>query len=194
MVTATRLQAYERYFAQRNRYRKPSDLVALGIADNIPEKTNGAPKKGVSPPKLEHKAISEAAASVAWAGLQSFTGEYRLQVEFPKEAGLVLRRIFSNLAHNDSVEILCTDGVGREFKYRYYPDNGMFRLNVPNCAPLVSWAREHKQGIAYVEQRGTQEGLQFAIVQPGQMMLEVVDRSLALGTWGRTPTRLYGWY
>ena len=45
--------------------------------------------------KKELKAISEAAASVAWAGLQSFTGEYNLQVEFPKEAGLVLQRIFA---------------------------------------------------------------------------------------------------
>ena len=193
-ATATRIRAYERYFAQRNRYRKPDDLVALGIADGIPEKTDGVPKSGVSPPKLTHKAISEAAASVAWAGLQSFTGEYRLQVEFPKEAGVVLHRIFSNVAHDDSVEILCTDGVAREFKYRYYTDNGMFRLNIPNSVPLVGWAREHKQGIACVEHGGTQEGLHFAIVQPGQTMLEVMDRSLALGTWGRTPTRLYGWY
>ena len=194
VATATRIQAYERYFAQRNRYRKPSDLVALGIADNIPEKTNGTPKKGVRPPRREHKAISEAAASVAWAGLQSFTGEYRLQVEFPKEAGLVLQRVFSSLAGNDSVAILCTDDKRRTFKYKYYPDNGMFRLNVPNSAPLVGWARENKQGIAYVEHRGTLEGLRFAIVQPGQTMLEVMDRSLALGTWGRTPTRLFGWY
>ena len=193
-ATATKIQEYERYFVQRNRQRKPGDLVALGIADNIPETTAGAPRRGMSPPKIEHKAISEAAASVAWAGLQSFTGEYRLQVEFPKEAGLVLRRIFGNHARGDSVEILCTDGVARTFKYRYYTDNGMFRLNIPNDVPFVQWAREHKQGIAYVEHRGTQEGLRFEIVQPGETMEEVVDRSLALGTWGRTPTRLYGWY
>ena len=193
-ATEARIREYERYFAQRNRYRKPIDLVALGIADNLPEKADGVPKKGVRPPKMEYRALSEAAASVAWAGLQSFTGEYRLQVEFPREAGVVLHRIFSNVAHGDSVEILCTDGVAREFKYRYYTANGMFRLNIPNSVPLVGWAREHRQGIACVEHGGTQEILQFAIVQPGQTMLEVVDRSLALGTWGRTPTRLYGWY
>ena len=193
-ATETRLQAYERHFAQRNRYRKAADLVTLGIADNIPETTDGNPRKDVSPPKIEHKAISEAAASVAWAGLQSFTGEYRLQVEFPKQAGLVLRRIFGDLGHDDSAEILCTDDVAREFKYRYYTDNGMFRLNIPNDAPLVDWARRERRGIAYVEHRGTREGLHFAIVEPGPTMFEVVDRSLALGTWGRTPTRLYGWY
>ena len=195
VATEARIREYERYFAQRNRYRKPGDLVALGIADNIPEKADGVPTRGVRPPRTEHRALSEGAASVAWAGLQSFTGEYRLQVEFPKGAGEVLGRIIGNLAAgDDSVDMLCTDGETREFKYRYYTANGMFRLNIPNDAPLVPWAREHKRGIAYVEHGGTQEGLHFAIVQPGQAMEEVVDRSLALGTWGRTPTRPYGWY
>ena len=193
-ATDARIRDYERYFAQRNRHRKPIDLVALGIADSLPEKAGGVPKRGVRPPRIEHRAISEAAASVAWAGLQSFTGEYRLQVEFPKGAGEVLRRIFNNLARDDSVDLLCTDGVTREFKYRYYTANGMFRLNIPNDAPLVGWARVHKQGIACVEHRGAQEGLHFTIVPPGPVMDEVVDRSLALGTWGRTPTRPYGWY
>ena len=193
-ATDSRIRAYERYFAQRNRYRKPDDLVALGITDDIPANPDGLPTKGVSPPKLVHKALSETAASVAWAGLKSFTGEYRLQVEFPKEAGLVLHRIFSDRTHDGSIEILCTDGVAREFKYRYYTDNGMFRLNIPNDAPLVGWARENREGIACVEHGGTQGDLHFAIVQPGQAMLEVVHRSLALGTWGKTRTRLYGWY
>ena len=194
VATSAKLQAYERYFAQRNRYRRFEDLVTLGIVDSIPDKVDDAPRRGVRPPKLEHQAIPESVASVAWAGLQSFTGEHMLQVEFPREAGRVLLRILGGSAYGAPVAMLCTDGAVREFKYRYYTDNGMFRLNVPNATPLVSWAREHKRGIAYVEQRGTQEGLHFAIVRPGQAMLEVVDRSLAFGTWGRTPTRLYGWY
>ena len=193
-ATEARIRDYERYFEQRNRYRKPDDLVAMGIADNIPENVDGVPAKGVRPPKPQHKAISEAAASVAWAGLESFTGEYMFQVEFPKGAGEVLRRIFGDLSDGDSVEMLCTDDVTREFKYKYYPDNGMFRLNIPRSAPFVDWAREHKRGIAHVEHRGTHEGFHFAIVRPGQAMLEVLERSLALGTWGRTRTRLYGWY
>ena len=86
-ATAQRLAAYEKYFALRNRYRKPEDMVALGIADSLPEKSDGVPKKRIRPPNKEHKAVSEAAASIAWAGLQSFTGAYTLQVEFPKEAG-----------------------------------------------------------------------------------------------------------
>ena len=193
-ATAERLAAYEKYFALRNRYRKPEDMVALGIADSLPEKADGAPKKSVTPPKTEHKAISEAAASVAWAGLQSFTGAYNLQVEFPKEAGLVLLRIFGHLSQDDTIDILCADGEVRTFKYRFYEDNGMFRLNIPNATPLVAWARENKQGIAYVEYSEAQGALYFEILPPGQSMMDIVDRSLALGTWGRTPTRLYGWY
>ena len=193
-ATAERLAAYEKYFALRNRYRKPEDMVALGIADSLPENTNGVPKKGVTPPKKEDKAISEDVASVAWAGLQSFTGEYNLQVEFPKEAGLVLLRIFEHLSHDDTIDILCADGEVRTFKYKFYENNGMFRLNIPNSTPLVAWAREHKQGVANVEYSDVQGVPYFEILLPGQSMIDIVARSLALGTWGRTPTRLYGWY
>lgn len=193
-ITAAKLQAYEKDFALRNRQRKLEDIVALGVADSIPVKVDGTPEKGVTPPRPEHKTISEAAASVAWAGLQSFTGAYNLQVEFPKQAGLVLRRIFENLPQGVSIDIHCTDGKVRPFKYRFYDDNGMFRLNIPNSTPLVEWARENKQGIAYVEQNVEQDIPYFKILPPGQSMRDIMARSLAFGTWGRTPTRLYGWY
>ena len=193
-LTKTRLKAYEKYFALRNKNRKPEDLVVLGVADSIPETVKGKPKKGVSPPKTEQKTISEAVASVAWAGLQSFTGEYNLQLEFPKEAGLVLRRVFGKPSKDGTIDILCVDGVVRTFKYKYYDHNGMFRLNIPNSTPLVDWARASKAGIGYVEHDEDSGGLYFEIVQPSQAMMDIVDRSLALGTWGKTTTRLYGWY
>ena len=193
-ATAERLATYEKHFTLRNQYRKPEDMVALEIADSIPENTDGRPKKGVKPPKTEHRAISETAASVAWAGLQSFTGVYTLQVEFPKEAGLVLLRIFEHLSQSDTIEILCADGEVRTFIYKFYEHNGMFRLNIPNSTPLVASVRENKQGIAYVEYGEAQGALYFKILPPGQSMMDIVERSLALGTWGRTSTRLYGWY
>jgi hypothetical protein len=58
---------------------------------------------------------------------------------------------------------------------------------------LVDWARANKAGIAYVE-HDDEDALSFEIVPPGQALIDVMDRSLALGTWGRTSTRLYGWY
>ncbi|MCY3966451.1 MAG: hypothetical protein OXG83_15570 [Acidobacteria bacterium] len=193
-ATESRIQTYEEYFARRNRDRSLHDLVTLGIVDNVPSSTNGAPPKNARRPSSEDRAISETVASVAWAGLETFTGEHTLQVEFPREAGQVLRRILEDFLDHDSVAISCTDGDRYEFIYRYYRSNGMYRLNVPNTAPHVDWARKHKRGLAYVERRGTPEGLHFAIVPPGQAMDEIVGRSLMLGTWGRTPTRLYGWY
>ena len=193
-VTEEKVSEYERTFARRNRSRNPQDLVALGVGDKFPAQVDGVPKKGVAPPKRELKAISEAAASVAWAGLQSFTGEFNLQVEFPKEAGLVLQRIVANFAQGPLVPILCADGETRTFRFRFYEDNGMFRLNIPNATPLVEWAREHKNGIALVEYNEANGGLYFKILRPGERMEDIVGRSLALGTWGRTRTRLYGWH
>jgi hypothetical protein len=193
-LTAAKLKDYEKYFALRNRHRKPEDLVTLGVADSAPKTTDGgAPPKSAVPPKPAEKAISETVASVAWAGLQSFTGEYNLQVEFPKEAGIVLRRVFGKPSKDGSIDILCADGAIRTFKFKFYEHNGMFRLNVPNAVPLVDWARANKAGIAYVEHDDTSV-LSFEILPPGQRLNDIVDRSLALGTWGRTPTRLYGWY
>lgn len=193
-LTAAKLKAYERYFALRNRRRSPEDLVALGVADNPPAASpSGSPPPNVKPPKASEKAMPETAASVAWAGLQSFTGEYNLQVEFPKEAGLVLRRVFGSPTNDGAINLLCADGIERTFKYKFYEHNGMFRLNVPNSVPLVEWVRLNKAGVACIEADAAGH-LSFEIVPPGAPLLNIVDRSLALGTWGRTPTRLYGWY
>lgn len=194
-LTDERLADYEKQFAIRNRNRNPKDMAALGVADSFPEKVDGTPKKGIAPPKSELKAFSETAASVAWAGLQSFTGEYTLQIEFPKVAGLVLNRIFGRPAIGNTITINCADREIRQFTFDYYTDNGMFRLNVPNATPLVEWAREHRKGIAYVEYSEAQNKLYFEILTPSQSLMDaIMDRSFALGTWGRTRTRLYGWY
>lgn len=192
-VTEETLATYEQYFASRNRARKPEDMVSLGIVDELPEKDGDKPRRGVSPPKEESRAIPESVASVAWAGLQTITGEYRLQVEFPKEAGLVLYRIIQSLSYEDEIRMHCVDGEVREFKFGLYR-NRMFRLNIPNDTPLVPWARKHKQGIALVEYKEQRRSLHFTILPSGQEMTDITDRSFALGTWGRTPTRMYGWY
>ena len=80
-------------------------------------------------------------------------------------------------------------------QYRFYENNGMSRLNIPNEVPGVSWARHNKDGIAIVE-RGPSGGalLRLRILEPGADESEVVGRSAALGTWDRTRTRAYGWY
>jgi hypothetical protein len=95
----------------------------------------------------------------------------------------------------ETVRVLCEDGTVREMRYRYYQDNAMFRLNVPNDTPGVAWARENRAGIAMVE--ALPEGdvpLRFRIILPGRQATDIIGRSVALGTWGKTPTRFYGWF
>lgn len=188
-LTVAKLVAYERYFSLRNRNRPAADMVALGVAEEDISTQSGELAKRVRPPPNDQKALSNTAATTVWAGLQSFTGDYNLQVEFPRDTGAVLLRLLGGAGSKD---FLCDDSVTRPFIFRYYPDNGMFRLNVHNGTPDTAWAREHKDGIAVVE--NNDDVFTFRILKPGRAMVEVVNRSFALGTWGRTPTRQYGWY
>ena len=61
----------------------------------------------------------------------------------------------------------------------------MYRLNIPRTVPLVDWALEHKAGIACVERREAQDNPYFEIPKPGgRSMMDIMERSFALGTWG----------
>ena len=168
-------------------------MHTLGVSDNPVEGDD----KNISQrktPTLEEQSVPTAAASAAWAGLQSFTGEYTLQVEFPRDAAIVLQRMIGSIVTGPFVNLKCDDGVIRPMRYAYYEQNSMFRLNVPNEVPGAQWARDNKQGLAYVDFDLTERMLSFRIVLPGAALSQIVKRSMALGTWGRTPTRLYGWF
>ena len=73
-------------------------------------------------------------ATAAWAGVQSFTGEFRFQLEFPRAAGIVISQLLQlNRAQDSKVNVYCPeDGSTRQMQYKFYGDNGMFRLNIPN--------------------------------------------------------------
>jgi len=193
-LNSTRLQAYAKYFAEHNATRSPRDLAILGIADAPLEELQEQAVRQRKAPAQDERSIENEVASAAWAGLESFTGEYTLQVEFPRDAGEVLVRIVGSAGAGQFVDLRCEDGQTRPMRFRYYNDNAMFRLNIPNEVPLVGWARSNKVGIALVEQSRDDGVLTFQIVAPGKAMNEVIGRSAALGTWGKTPTRLYGWY
>lgn len=78
--------------------------------------------------------------------------------------------------------------------YRYYEDNAMYRLNVPQGAPGVQWARQHREGWAVVERSGLLGApRRLRILPPGPEADEVIGRSVALGNWGKTRSCLYGW-
>jgi HKD family nuclease len=194
-ATDQALESYSARFADRSRARTPAELEVLRVSD-----TNRV--RGVSPNSLltqrlpSHQTVADTYAEAAWAGLQSFTGEYTFQIEFPRAAGEVIRRfIGSNILPSDYVNVLCTDNVIRQMKFRFYPRNDMFRLNVPNEVPGVQWARKNKAGVAIVWRRSEVEvPICLEIYPPGVDADEIAARSSALGTWGRTRTRPYGWF
>ena len=80
-------------------------------------------------------------------------------------------------------------------KFSFYKDNCMFRLNIPNDIEGVDWARTNKEGVAVIEE-GPVGGapLRLSLLRPGVEANEVMARSYALGSWGKTTSRLYGWY
>lgn len=194
-ATHERIESYAEEFARRNRKRSLEDLVELGVADSTEEERPIYKNLALQRDKPRQGAISEGVAGAAWAGLESFTGDYQFQVEFPHAAGIVLNRIIGSTSAS-RVRILCTaDNTVREMTYRYYTDNGMFRLNIPNETPGVQRARKTHKGIALIEISERSDVIaQLTIVPPGKTLEQIVGRSTLLGTWGSTSTRNYGWY
>jgi len=194
-ATTSAIKNYGALFAERARKRSVPELVDLGINDDLPP--TKAIEELLSREKPAAPVLDVDFAIAAWAGLQSFTGEYRLQVEFPKNAGRVISRLIGNQTDgNGKVEVYCIDeSATRKMQFKFYEHNGMFRLNIPNNIPNADWVREHRNGVALVE-RGLPGGAPISIrlLRPGEESNEIVSRSSILGTWGKTSTRTYGWY
>jgi HKD family nuclease len=185
------LRNYSERFAKVNRHRSLDELNSLGVGD-----VDETPEGTAQPSGRPMRTISAEYAYGVWAELKSFTGEYALQVEFPKAAASMLRAILAErITGNGRVPILCEDGQTREMTSRFYSDNSMHRLNVPNGVPGVIQVRTEQAGIACVEKNETgNPPARLSIIRPGSKMDEVVGRSFALGTWGSTSTRRFGWY
>lgn len=194
-ATESALRDYAARFAERARNRTVSDLIDLGLNDfqTVPKGSQDL----INQPRPTRAALKIDFAIAAWTGLQSFTGQYRFQVEFPRDAGRVLSQLARGHSSADGhIDVYCPDDEStRRMQFRFYPDNGMFRLNVPNDVMGVDWARKNKAGLAIVEQ-GPAGGapLRIRFLKPGTDASEIVGRSAALGTWGNTTTRAYGWY
>lgn len=192
-ATNSRLKDYARRFAERARRRRPEDLRDLGVADWGTESASTRPTAERTPPKRAAMPLDVAVG--AWAGLESFTGEFRFQVEFPQQAGRVIGHMLRDATtHDGRLELYSPVDTHRwPMQYRFYDANGMFRLNVPNEFPGVAWARANHAGLAIVERR-RRGVLSLRLVKPGGEARALITRSTALGTWGRTTTRLYGWF
>jgi hypothetical protein len=180
-ITAPGLRRYEQVFARAQLKRSLLDLELLAIVEAVPTRGRQQP---IIDPRL---------CNAVWAGLQSFTGEHMFQVEFPRRAGEALGTLLRT--KSGRVEVECSDGYPRNVGFAYYPDNGMYRLNVPNNLPLVEWVRTNHAGALLVwrDDDGSPDRLTVEIIR-GRRLKECVSRSHALGTWGKTSTREFGWY
>jgi hypothetical protein len=178
-VTNRLLADYEKSFAQALQERSVKDLQDFGVET----------ERIQTPGKKEVPSIND--CSVVWVGLESFTGDYDLQVEFPRRAG----EAFQKLAKLKSrrVAVLCGDGTKRTLIFDYYKANSMYRLNVPNDLPLVGWVRQHHQGCLMIKKDVSDKVVRAEILKPSQMR-ELVEKSRILGTLGATSTRQYGWF
>lgn len=189
------LRSYAAAFAESARRRSAAELRALGVSDSTP--ALGASRVRLASRTPKRSAFGTTFAVGAWAGLQSFTGEYQFQVEFPQDAGQVIRQLIARRRGTGGrVDVFCPeDEQTRQMKYYFYESNGMFRLNIPNDFPGVDWARSNRDGIALVE-AGPSGGdpLRLELLPPGTREAEIIAKSVALSTWGRTSTREYGWY
>jgi hypothetical protein len=174
-ATESRIEDYRARFAARQQRRSIDDLNFLEVAD-------GKYREPVIPPTYSR---------AAWAGLESFTGEYTLQVEFPRRAGDALAALLRT--KDGTVGIRCSDNVKRQMTYRYYADNGMYRLNVPNDMPGAQWARANRSGALLVSRDAEKGALSVEIIS-GDRLKEAAERWNALGYWGLTSTRHVGGY
>ena len=190
------LRNYAATFAELSRRRSTSQLEELGVSDqSLAQRPEIRELGRTKPPKLS--AVDNDFAEAAWAGLQSSTGEFRFQIEFPRAAGEVIRRLLAGrTTAAGRVDVLCAgDNQTRKMQFRYYANNSMYRLNVPNDVPDVDWVHQHKDGIALIQSGPTGGApIRLTIHRPGVEANEIIGRSVALGTWGRTRTRLYGWF
>ena len=187
------LKRYEIDFEKRNAKRPPKDLFALGVADDQEPPSTDDPLKEIKPSK--DAAISRESAKATWAGLEMFTGDYMLQVEFPKRVAGILRRLIADAGGGKTVSMLCADDVVREINCSYYENNGMYRVNIPNDVPGRQTHARTKSGIAIIEKiTGATKKLRLTVVAETKQLEEALTRSFALGTLGKTSTKFYGWY
>ena len=195
LLTDERLKIYSQNYSQKIRSKKPRDYISYGFSDEeeITQITSTNVRQKI-PPRTP--VVDYSYATVAWVGLESFTGEYTFQVEFPRIAGeVVFSMIGNNFVAPNDVNVMCSDGQVRTMRYLYYHHNSMFRINIPNDVEGVQWARNSRTGIALIQKRDDNNiSISLSILHPGVETDEIIQRSYLTGAWRKTPTRAYGWY
>ena len=206
-LTEESLRQYSAVFTRRNRIRTSSDLQEFGVTD-AEDDDSITSTNIIQRPQPERRALGHQDADTVWVGLQTSTGVYTFQPEFPRLVGdMVLRMIHQDgvrlTTHGHGqrerlvaeVAVICTDGQIRPMTFTYYRHNSMSRLNIPNDVPNAEWARKYRSGVAIVSRsEDDAANITLEILQPGASADEYARRSFVLGTWQTTSTRAYGWF
>jgi len=182
------LGQYASRYAEKAR-NNPSDTQPAGVGASIGSEVDA--ENGSGPP--DKPTYNTKHANIAWVGLESFTGKYTFQVEFPRKTAEVIRGIVDSDEQEVEVEVLCSDQK-RKIEFTFYDDNQMDRLNIPNEVPGVEQARKEESGLAVVKQRDSDDvPIELEIINDEADVQEFVQRSKREGSWDETSTRLYGW-
>lgn len=205
-VTPSLLASYTEAFTRRNRSRRADDLVDFGVTDPAEVPPTLATLRLKRKPR--HAALPHDSAQTVWIGLESSTGAYSFQPEFPRRVGNLVERALEQagvsmqyLGSGDNqrvtaeVRVLCSDDVIRPMTFTYYGNNSMWRLNIPMDVPNAAVAAADREGVAILSLDPLSGAdLSLKIVLPGEEANEIVRRSYLLGTWASTSTRCYGWF
>lgn len=186
------LADYASQYAEVARER-PSESKSPGVGEFTVDTEGTSPEDFEDTDIREEPSYEPIHATAVWAGLQSFTGEYTFQLEFPKTAGEIIQALTEDAG--EEVSVLCSDDEIRDMTYTYYEDNLMFRLNIPNEVPGIETAREERRGIGLVEENDSDDApIQLRIINDERDASEIIRRSMREGSWDQTSTRLYGWF
>lgn len=132
-------------------------------------------------------------AEAAWVGMDTSTGDYTYQLGLPQKVASVILAMIEG--DQEECDVLCSDDIIRTMSLKFYSDNQMHRINIPNDVPGISRAREEGEGFALFERIDRDEvDFQLTILHDEETQQELIGRSSNEGTIEETPTRLYGWF
>ncbi len=201
-ATQSAISTYEDKFTEIMQRRTLEDLsniddVSTTGGDQDTVSSGGASGKKRKKSRTftpKNPALSSERAKTIWVGLESHTGnDGQYQVEFPKAVGERLANLTGTkrTAQKD-LAFICQDDTTRNLAFGWYGANNMWRLNVGLEVPRAAWAKRSHKGVLVI--RVTQMGRLKLSIERESEAAEVIAKSKALGTWGSTATRSYGWF
>ena len=175
-LTTKELEQYITHYEEHNKDLSGEQKRRLGLQEALDSGEN---------PDLKN-------AKVSWVGLETITGEYQFQLEFPRESGLALQRLFDKVSKDNVAQIFYEGEGSFEFTLRVYQNNQK-RLGCKPSVPMVEWIRENKRGIMKIEYRASLHRLYYKVLTDEKEIAHLIKETEQLGNLDHTSTRKCGW-